>query len=457
VGVFENGRLVMALSVILFCGIALVGCATTAQVTALEEKTQQALEAETPKQQKVEKATLQVVVDFSNTGEVALKVKKLDPASYEPEEMARLLSHWFCKILYLLPYPEPRIFLLKEVDQCLFEPKLKPKDNVLRKAQIDDVVKLVNKLGREKITSSISLYLKKFPDEKRGLISHLSRNGTEQQTVFSWAVILQYATLNYSSKDLNFIYDMMQETTKAYSGGADPDILENTVIIPNDSFFRAKVNLARQGISDDKKAQFLNERIKYVDKQASKLWRETFGLEEVFNIIRSRHALGVITASVVATPDLINSDSDIDEDYIIDLATSYINNSNFSDYAKLQLVTEGLKKLVYDSFTAAKHHDAAKLSELYQTFLLLPIGGPIGIPEDKKKEIINITEKIFSYATFMSLIYKVRFCEEVNSSEQQPTKNRKILSCRKNFSNTRIILNVTKKLFIFNNFTYPLA
>ena len=42
--VLNNGRVVVIFSVLLFFGTGLVGCATTAQLKALEEKTQKAME-----------------------------------------------------------------------------------------------------------------------------------------------------------------------------------------------------------------------------------------------------------------------------------------------------------------------------------------------------------------------------------------------------------------------------
>jgi hypothetical protein len=56
-GIFEKGRLVLALVTVLFCGIALLGCATTAQVKALEEKTQQALDTAEEALKEAQKAT----------------------------------------------------------------------------------------------------------------------------------------------------------------------------------------------------------------------------------------------------------------------------------------------------------------------------------------------------------------------------------------------------------------
>ena len=188
----------------------------------------------------VENATLQTIIEYSVTGEVALTVQKLNPRCYEPEEMARLLSHWYSKILYLLPSPMPRMFLLQESNNALFEPKIKPKDNILRKAQLDDVVNLVKTIEKGKITSSISLYLQELPNGQRGLVSHISGETTEQQTVFSWAIILHYAAQNYDKRDIAFIHDIMGETIKAYSAGADPDNVQNTVIVPNNSFYRIK-------------------------------------------------------------------------------------------------------------------------------------------------------------------------------------------------------------------------
>ncbi|UCE50997.1 MAG: hypothetical protein JSV31_17190 [Desulfobacterales bacterium] len=46
-------------------------------------------------QRKVEKATLQIHIEYSDTGDASLIVKKIKSETYEPEEMARLLSHWF--------------------------------------------------------------------------------------------------------------------------------------------------------------------------------------------------------------------------------------------------------------------------------------------------------------------------------------------------------------------------
>lgn len=198
------------------------------------------INAREPSTKAVEDATLQAVIAYSGTGEVALKVQKLNPGCFEPEEMARLLSHWYSKILYLLPSPMARMFLLQESNNTLFEPKIKPRDNILRKAQIDDVVNFIGSIEKGKIKSSISLSLTGLPNEKRGLVSHISGDTTEQETVFSWAVILHYAAQNYDKKDIMFIHDIMGETIKAYSAGADPDNVQNTVIVPNNSFFRRK-------------------------------------------------------------------------------------------------------------------------------------------------------------------------------------------------------------------------
>jgi len=188
----------------------------------------------------VEDAILKTVIEFSPSGDVVLRVQKLTTKNYEPEEMARLLSHWYSKILYLLPSPMPRMFLMQQSNNALFEPKIKPKDNILRKAQIDDVVNLVKSIEKSKIMSLISLYLQELPNGQRGLVSHISGDTTEQQTVFSWAIILHYISQNYDGKDISFTHDVMAETIKAYSAGADLEDIQNTVIVPNNSFLKIK-------------------------------------------------------------------------------------------------------------------------------------------------------------------------------------------------------------------------
>lgn len=90
------------------------------------------------------------------------------------------------------------------------------------------------------VMSSISLYLQELPNGRRGLVSYISPEITEQQTVFSWVIILHYAARNYNNKDISFIHDIMGETIKAYSAGADPNIVQNVLIVPNNSFLRVK-------------------------------------------------------------------------------------------------------------------------------------------------------------------------------------------------------------------------
>lgn len=132
------------------------------------------------------------------------------------------------------------MFLLQEINSALFEPKIKPKENILKKAQIDDVVKIVKNIDRKNVVSTIELYLQELPNNQRGIVSFFKGEGTEQQTVFSWAIILQYASKNYDKKDLYFIHDIMGEAVKAYSAGADDDNLENSILIPNNAYFKVK-------------------------------------------------------------------------------------------------------------------------------------------------------------------------------------------------------------------------
>lgn len=192
---------------------------------------------------KVENATLHIILEYSATGEASLIVKKVKLNSYEPEEMARLLTHWYSKMLYLFQNNiMPEMYLKQEVNNALFEPKIKRKDNILKKAQIDDVIKLVKRIEKKKVISTIELYLQELPSNQRGVVSFLKGDPTEQQTVFSWSIILQYASENYNKKDLYFIHDMMGKTIKAYSAGADDDNLQNSISIPNNAYFKIKMN-----------------------------------------------------------------------------------------------------------------------------------------------------------------------------------------------------------------------
>lgn len=202
-------------------------------------------------QEEAEKLTLQVILDFSDTGDVALDVRKSEPASYEPEEMARLLSHWYSRILHNFRNPLVGMMLTNQIQYGLLKLSFESKDDV-RKAEDEFSFRLLKKIDDDKIKSSIKLHLLRLPKDKRGLDFYRKGKLSEEIPVLSWFAIMKYAFQNYNIEDINFICEVMSETIEAYRKGADPSVRENAQKIPNNSFFKIKVMHVKPTIKSEK-------------------------------------------------------------------------------------------------------------------------------------------------------------------------------------------------------------
>ena len=184
--------------------------------------------------------TLHVQIAFADDGAVTVQV--VPSAGVDVNlELARLAAHWYSKLIFIIPSPEARGFLLNESRMALFQPKtLAPRQNVLARVDIADVVKLVPRHRTGVKVEAINLYLVRGAEDQRGLVSYLSEGGTEQQGVFSWGLIVNHAAQTMNAKQLDTLVKIMANVVKAYSAGADMESPSTSMTLPNTAYFKLR-------------------------------------------------------------------------------------------------------------------------------------------------------------------------------------------------------------------------
>jgi TPR repeat protein len=213
----------------LFAVCAMVACGSTVGF----QKPAQAFNKRIPKNN-----MLHVRFQFAENGDTTIAIHPNKRAKREIE-LARMFAHWFSKVMYIIPDSMSRAVLINEVRIGLFEPPLRPKQDVLKRVDIADVIRLVPRLAPKRIVASIDLYLVPRPNNQRGIVSYLSGQGTNQQTVYSWAVLLQKVAATAKKSELVLISRIMEEVIRAYSAGADPDSGVTMLSIPNNAYIAA--------------------------------------------------------------------------------------------------------------------------------------------------------------------------------------------------------------------------
>ena len=170
--------------------------------------------------------TLQVILDFSNSGDVALRVKECKIDCDEPKEIARLLSYWYSTIMHASHDPFVSAMLTSQIQTILLKPNFESKDDV-RKAEDEFSFRLLKKIDDDKIKSSIRLDLLQLPKNARNL--NFYRRGKIQKEILglSWFAILKYAFQNYTIDDIHFIRKVMSATVDSIQKATEKTSDEN--------------------------------------------------------------------------------------------------------------------------------------------------------------------------------------------------------------------------------------
>ena len=88
---------------------------------------------------------------------------------YEPEEISRLLSHWYVTIVDTSHDPFVSAMLTSQIQTLLLKPSFDSKDDV-RKAEDELGFPLLKKIDDDKIKSAIRLDLLQLPNTARNLV-----------------------------------------------------------------------------------------------------------------------------------------------------------------------------------------------------------------------------------------------------------------------------------------------
>jgi hypothetical protein len=176
-------------------------------------------------QEEPKNVILQAILDFSNSDDVSLRVKKCKADCDEPKEMARLLSQWYATIMHASHDPFISAMVTSQIQTLLLKPSFDSKDDV-RSAE-DELSFAVSKtIDDDKLQSSIRLDLLQLPENARKLTFYRKGKIQEKILIMSWFVIMKYAFQNYTIDDIRFIRKTMSETIDSIQKAAEKTVDE---------------------------------------------------------------------------------------------------------------------------------------------------------------------------------------------------------------------------------------
>ena len=168
---------------------------------------------------------LQAILDFSNSGDVALSLKNYKTDCDEPEEMARLLSQWYATIMHTSHDPFVSTMVTSQIQTILLKPNFESKDDV-RNAEDELSFPVLKKINDDKIKSAIRLDLLQLPNNARNLVFYKRGEIKEPVLMSSWFVIMKYAFQNYTIDDIRYIRKTMSETVASIQKAAKKTVDE---------------------------------------------------------------------------------------------------------------------------------------------------------------------------------------------------------------------------------------
>jgi hypothetical protein len=171
--------------------------------------------------------TLQVILDFSNSDDVALRVKKCKADCDEPKEIAQLLSHWYSTIMHASHDPFFSAMVTSQIQTLLLKPSFESQADV-RNAEDELSFAVLKKIDDDKLQSSIRLDLLQLPENARKLVCYKKGDIEEPVLMSSWFVIMKYALQNYNAEDIRYIRKTMSETVASIQKAAKKTVDETT-------------------------------------------------------------------------------------------------------------------------------------------------------------------------------------------------------------------------------------
>jgi hypothetical protein len=302
-------------------------------------------------------------------------------------EFVRLILHYYAKILFNFDPSDPEMsqsaFILKNMIRSVLDNGIRKDSNIFQNANINDVATMVFSAPVNKPREIVTTLF--FVDTtRRHITTDIPRNAYAQHMAFSVMALIQASLNELDYECIDVLNCSLMNMNKAYDSGQSYSDMNNLATIPTMAYLSA---IEGPALFPKKDEEFIRTKIRHADQLACKMWTHNFQLDEVE--IQTRHGLATVVAAI-ASVEVPN----ISSDAVINIATEHLNDMQFKEFLCKPEVHEGLQKLVRDTQTAAKSSDISKLSELLQTFLLLPVGGPSNLSLSESRDVVECSKII---------------------------------------------------------------
>lgn len=129
--------------------------------------------------------------------------------------------------------------------------------------------------------------------------------------------------------------------------------------------------------------------IRHADHLTCQLWTQSLGFDEMH--LQARHGVAVIVAAIASVGSTYFS-----IDVLIDLAAVHLDDVELEAFLQNSDVREGLTKLFKDTQAAVQSEDLVKISELLQTFLLMPVQRIDSLSSYEGQHVVQCSITIFN-------------------------------------------------------------
>lgn len=179
---------------------------------------------------------LKAIITFDEDNNVSVELEKLHPEFKSPEYI-RMILHYYAKMLYIIDPNQPEsVFaynqLLTSIDN-ISNAKLKDNPNILKIADIDDVVKLARPKKQHKRYVA-TLF------EISGVVRHITTGipirGYLQQMTFSVPILIQSILQYLNYEDIEVLQLALKSMNEQYRNGVNFRDIKIWESVPNKAF-----------------------------------------------------------------------------------------------------------------------------------------------------------------------------------------------------------------------------
>jgi len=174
-------------------------------------------------------------IHYNDSNEFSVEYQKSE--NFSEVEYVRLFLHYYAKILCNFDPSDAMmksfaLFLKQKVTDLLLH-KFTSSLNILEKADIDDVVKIIKSKPTKYKTIEARFI---FNNDRRAITTIFQNNITCNLLLFSIFVLLQEIVHLLSERNIHLLFMSLKYMQNKYEQGIDFSNVNNLIILPNEAF-----------------------------------------------------------------------------------------------------------------------------------------------------------------------------------------------------------------------------